>query len=108
MTSEEIDRLARTYADETCPIADYGAFPELRESDTALCYEDMKRGLEWLSKSYCLVSQTSVIMEHARAHALLSDGIQSDTYEAIENAEGRIRALEAIVGKETLASLVKP
>ena len=61
-TPEEINKMAREYAEAMCPVGDYcgGVYDDQRNTDLSIYNDDAKSALTWLSERFCIVEKSKV------------------------------------------------
>ena len=63
-TPEEINKIAREYAEYVCPIDSYDGDIVERNMDLRICADEALPVLEWLSKDYAIVPKSQIKYVH--------------------------------------------
>ncbi|MBD5296495.1 MAG: hypothetical protein HDS21_00205 [Bacteroides sp.] len=103
-TTEEIEKIAREYAEYTCPETDYDSDIVERNMDLHICADEALPVIEWLCERYCIVPKDLIRKEYKKAqktHDIYTSATCINEMEsrAIDRAEGRMRELTTLFGK---------
>lgn len=96
MNQEEINALAREYA-EWVTIPKSGDFPNcLLNEANRLIADDMERILQWLLRRFCLVERSRIKEEYQKALTQIQDGKELGIHVLVFHGTSKSELLESI------------
>lgn len=82
MTDNEIEKMARIFAESENPEEDYGENIVERDMDLYISKDEATRVLRWLAKDHCIVSKTQTIELHDEIHGAIMCAKDEDDWDA--------------------------